>query len=103
MPVLSGSRGRQISEIEVFKVSSRTARAVTEKSCLEKTKRGEGRGRERERSLSAVAGEITQQLGALAALPDVLVLIPSTHLVAHNCLLLQFRENLTHSSHFQKH
>jgi hypothetical protein len=37
-----GGRGRQISEFEaslVYKVSSRTARAITEKPCLEKPKR----------------------------------------------------------------
>ena len=32
------------------------------------------------------AGETAQPLGALAALPEVLSLIPSTHMVAHNYL-----------------
>jgi hypothetical protein len=32
------------------------------------------------------AGEMTQQLRALAALPEVLSLSPSNHMVAHNHL-----------------
>lgn len=35
------------------------------------------------------AGEIAQQLGAFAALPENLDLIPNTHIVAHNHLELQ--------------
>jgi hypothetical protein len=32
------------------------------------------------------AGEMAQRLRALTALPEVLSLIPSNHMVAHNCL-----------------
>ena len=32
------------------------------------------------------AGEMAQQLGALAVLPEDLGSIPSTHMAAHNCL-----------------
>jgi hypothetical protein len=31
-------------------------------------------------------GEMAQWLGALAALPEILSSIPSTHVAAHNCL-----------------
>jgi hypothetical protein len=37
------------------------------------------------------AGEMAQRLKALAALPEDPGSIPSTHMVAHNCLQLQFQ------------
>jgi hypothetical protein len=48
-----GGRGRWISEFKaslVYKVSSRTARAITEKPCLEKPKKKK-KEREREREI----------------------------------------------------
>ena len=36
------------------------------------------------------ASEMAQWLGALAALPEVLSSIPSTHIATHSCLQLQF-------------
>jgi hypothetical protein len=87
-----GGRGRWTSEFEaslVYKVSSRTARATqrnpvskktttkkefksyTVKSCLKKKiKRG--------------AGEMAQRVRALTALPKILRLNPSNHMVTHN-------------------
>jgi hypothetical protein len=42
-------------------------------------------------------GETAQWLRALAALPEDLGSIPSTHTAAHNCLELQFQGSLTSS------
>ena len=36
--------------------------------------------------LARGAGELSQWLGALAALPEVPASTPSTHMFAHNCL-----------------
>jgi hypothetical protein len=38
-----------------------------------------------------MAGEMAQWLKALAAFPEALGSIPSTHVAAHNCLLLASR------------
>jgi hypothetical protein len=74
-----GGRGRWISEFKtilVYRVSSRTARATTEKPCLwKKKKKNDSR-----------AGEMAQWLRALTALPEVLSSNPSNHMVAHNHL-----------------
>ena len=38
-----------------------------------------------------LAAEMAQRLRVLAALPEVLSSIPSTHMVPHSCLELQFQ------------
>ena len=48
--------------------------------------RKKGEGEEREKNRNKRASEMTQQLRALTALPEVLCSIPSNHMVAHNNL-----------------
>jgi hypothetical protein len=70
-----GGRGRQISEFQarlVYKVSSRTARAIQRNPVKKKSKDTCG------------AGEMAQQVRALTALLKVLNSNPSNHMVAHN-------------------
>jgi hypothetical protein len=76
IPALKRQRQRQMDLCEfeaslVFRENSRTAR-TTQKLCFEKQNKG--------------AGEMAQQLRALAALPEVLSSIPNNHMVAHNHL-----------------
>jgi hypothetical protein len=77
-----GGRGRQISEFKaslVYKVSSRTARAIQRNPVLEKLK-------PKQNKKMMLAGEMAQWLRALPALPKVLSSNPSNHMVAHNHL-----------------
>ena len=70
-PSTLGGRGRRISEFEdslVYRVSSRTARAIQRNPVLKKSNQG--------------AGEMAQQL----TLSEVLSSIPSNHMVAYNHL-----------------
>jgi hypothetical protein len=81
-----GGRGRRISEFEaslVYRVSSRTARTIQRNPVLKKQNKKK-REKESER-------EMAQWLGALAALPEDLSSVPSTHMTAHNHLQLQFQ------------
>jgi hypothetical protein len=57
----------------IYRVNSRTARAIL-RNCLEKKKFKVG------------TGEVTQEVKNTANLPKDIGLIPSTHMVAHNCL-----------------
>jgi hypothetical protein len=60
----SGGRGRWISEFEVslvYRVSSRTARATTEKPCLEKKKRKKRKEKKRKRKKFICAKKIKQR------------------------------------------
>jgi hypothetical protein len=85
----SGGRGRRISEFEaslVYRVSSRTGRAM--KPCLEKPKikrREEKKRKEKKRKEKKRkgAGEMAQGVRTLTALPKVLSSNPS-NMVAHN-------------------
>jgi hypothetical protein len=61
-------------EAEVGELQVRDYPGLCTKLCLKKIKGG------------GVAGKMTQQLRALAALPEVQSLIPSNHMVAHNHL-----------------
>ena len=65
----------------VYRVSSRTSKS-TEKTRLEKENKNKGA----KQTTHLGAREMAQQLGALAALSEVLGSIPSTHMVAHNHL-----------------
>jgi hypothetical protein len=47
---------------------------------------GGGRGDDNQHTMKFRAGEMTQWLGTLSALPENLGSIPSTHMVAHNHL-----------------
>jgi hypothetical protein len=67
-----GGRGRQISEFKaslVYRVSSRTARAIQRNLDSKNQKR---------------AGEMAQWLRALTSLPKILSSNPNNHMVAHN-------------------
>lgn len=50
-----------------------------------------------------MAGGMVQGSRALAALPEDLSSIPSTRMVAYNCLLFQFQVNLTPSCCLRGH
>ena len=78
-PSTLGGRGRWISELEaslVYRVSSRTARAIERNPVSKQNKK----------YLAAWAGERPQWLRVLAAFPGVLSSIPSNHMVDHNHL-----------------
>ena len=75
IPALRRQRQVNLCEFEVslvYRVSSRTAKAVTEKPSLEKQKMR--------------AGEMAQRLRASPALTKVLSSIPSNHMVTPNHL-----------------
>ena len=72
-----GGRGRRISEASlVYRVSSRTARAIQRNPVSKK----------QNKKLRIGAEGMAQQLKAVAALLEVLGSIPSTHIMAHNHL-----------------
>ena len=80
-----GGKDKRISEFKatslVYKVSSRTARATQRNSILEKKQ--QGKKEKKKKNLNVEAGEMAQWLRALSALPEVLISIPSNHMVAH--------------------
>jgi L-2-hydroxyglutarate oxidase LhgO len=81
-----GGRGRQISEFKaslVYKVSSRTARAI-QRNPVSKNKKQ--KTNKQTKLVFAGAGEMAQQLRALTTLPEVLSSNPSKHMVVHNHL-----------------
>jgi hypothetical protein len=69
-----GGRSRQISEVEaslIYRKSSGTARATQRNS---------------------VSNKQTNKQTALVVLSEDLGLVQSTHMVAHNCMFLQFQK-----------
>jgi hypothetical protein len=79
-----GGRGRWISEFKaslVYRVSSRTARAI-QRNPVSKTQKK----RKKERKKTEEARDWAQMLRSLASLPEVLSSVPSNHMVAHNHL-----------------
>jgi hypothetical protein len=71
-----GGRGRWISEFEaslVYRVSSRTARAIQRNPVSKK------QNKTKQNKKNIGAGEMTQWLRAMTALPEVLSSIPSNH------------------------
>jgi hypothetical protein len=76
-----GGRGRWISEFKaslVYKVSSRTARAIQRNPVSKKKKQKQNK--------SNKAGEMVQWLPAFAALAEESDLVLSTHMEAHKHL-----------------
>jgi hypothetical protein len=63
-------------------VSSRTARATWLKKAKKKKKKKE----RKKKNEHCGAGKMAQWLRALTALPEILSLVPSNHMVAHNHL-----------------
>jgi hypothetical protein len=59
-------------------------RGHTEKPCLEKSKIQNLQTKQQKKKKNQWAGEMTQRLRALPALPEVLSSIPSNHMVAQN-------------------
>jgi hypothetical protein len=89
-----GGRGRRISEFEaslIYKVSSRTARAI-QRNPVSKTKQNKtkqkNKNKNKKKSICCCcgAGAMAQRLRALTALLEVLSSNPSNHMVAHNHL-----------------
>jgi hypothetical protein len=84
-----GGRGRQISESKaslVYKVSSRTARAIQRNPVLKNKKPNQNNKTKQTKTNYFGTGEMAQWLRALTTLPEVLSSIPSNHMVAHNYL-----------------
>jgi ribosomal protein S19 len=81
------SRGRRISEFEanlVYKVSSRTARAIQRNPVSKNKNKNKTNKQTNKKNTESGAGEIAQWLRALTVLPKVLSSNPSNHMVAHN-------------------